>query len=120
MLAIAEKSADLDSAGDQKLNRAGDELWRITCQSSVMSDYDYAVLTRELHEIAQKHLAEIGSPGTGHIVTGLIPIFLRTQQALLESLISSFGLAFLVIWLVMGIQLRSLLASAFAMLPNIM
>jgi predicted RND superfamily exporter protein len=120
MLAVAKSAADLKAPGDALLNREGDELWRITCQSSVMSDYNLAVLTQELSQIAQRHLAEIGSAGTGHIVTGLIPIFLRTQQALLESLISSFGLAFLVIWLVMGVQLKSLSAAAWAMLPNLL
>jgi predicted RND superfamily exporter protein len=119
MLAVASAAGDLKADGDGLLNRKGDELWRITCQSSVMSDYDYAVLTKELDEITRRHLRDVKSPWTGHIVTGLIPIFLRTQQALLESLISSFGLAFVVIWIVMGIQLRSLTAAAVAMLPNI-
>lgn len=120
MLTVATEAADWRRPGDAALNNANDELWRITCQSSIMSDYDYAVLTKELDAISSKHLALVGSPGTGHIVTGLIPIFLRTQQALLESLISSFALAFLVIGAVMALQLRSVTAAAFAMLPNLM
>lgn len=120
MLALADTASDWHVQGDAALNAAGDELWRITCQSSIMSDYDYAVLTHELDQITRHHLSEVGSPGTGHIVTGLIPIFLRTQQALLESLISSFGMAFVVIGLVMAVTLRSVLAASLAMLPNIL
>jgi predicted RND superfamily exporter protein len=54
-----------------------------------------------------------------HVVTGLIPIFLRTQEALLESLINSFGMAFVLIGIVMIILLRSLSAALYSMLPNI-
>jgi hypothetical protein len=48
-----------------------------------------------------------------------VPIFLRTQQALLESLISSFGMAFFLIGLVMIVQLRSIPAALYSMLPNV-
>ena len=120
MLAVAQQDGDWRTKGDALLNQKGDELWRITCQSSIMSDYDYDTLTKELDKITREKLALIGSPGTGHIVTGLIPIFLRTQQALLESLISSFGLAFGVIAVVMAVLLRSVSASFFAMMPNLM
>ena len=120
MLAVAKSDGDWRTDGDALLNHKGDELWRITCQSSIMSDYDYDTLTKELDKITRERLALIGSPGTGHIVTGLIPIFLRTQQALLESLISSFGLAFAVIAVVMAVLLRSPSAAFFAMMPNLM
>ena len=55
-----------------------------------------------------------------HRVTGLVPIFLRTQNALLESLISSFGLALLLVCAVMAGMLRSIPAALYAMLPNVM
>jgi predicted RND superfamily exporter protein len=122
MLALASGSADWKLKGDELLNVAGDEIWRITCQSSIMSEYDYGQLTRELSDIADRHLAETkaesGKPQ--HVVTGLIPIFLRTQQALLESLISSFGMAFVLIGIVMIFLLKSVPAALFSMLPNLM
>ena len=119
MLAVATTSADWKHSGDQALNVAGDEIWRITCQSSIMSEYDYGRLTNELAVIAENTLKDFPKGTPSHVVTGLVPIFLRTQQALLESLISSFGMAFVLIGLVMVIQLRSVSAAIYAMLPNV-
>ena len=59
-------------------------------------------------------------PGTKHVITGAVPLFLRTQNAVLDSLISSFGLAGVLILAVFAIRLRSLPAALVAMLPNIM
>ena len=119
MLAVAQKSADWQTPGDRALNVAGDEIWRITCQSSIMSDYDYGRLTRELADIAETSLKQFPEGTPAHVVTGLVPIFLRTQQALLESLISSFGMAFALIGGVMIIQLRSISAAFYSMIPNV-
>lgn len=120
LVQVTATAADWKQPGDHLLNEAGDEIWRITCQTSLMSDYDYEQLTRELNEIASTHLKsfEYGQPE--HVVTGLVPILLRTQQALLESLISSFGLAFIMIAGVMMILLRNVSAALWSMLPNIM
>ncbi|MCA9062687.1 MAG: MMPL family transporter [Planctomycetaceae bacterium] len=118
MLAVPTEAADWLKEGDHVLNAANDEVWRITCQTSIMSDYDYDRLTHELDAHTREHLAKV--PGTNHLVTGLVPIFLRTQQALLSSLIESFGLAFVVIALVMAVLLRSGLSSLIAMLPNLL
>jgi len=120
MIALPEKSADWKKSGDQLLNVAGDEVWRITCQSSIMSNYDYAKLTAELASIAETGLKEFPEGRPAHLVTGLIPIFLRTQQALLESLINSFGMALVLIGLVLVFLLRSVSAAFYSMLPNIM
>ncbi|MCA9039133.1 MAG: MMPL family transporter, partial [Planctomycetaceae bacterium] len=60
-------------------------------------------------------LAEVGFK-----VTGMVPLFLRTQQAVLESLINSFGLAFLLIGGVMIILLKNPIAGLLTMLPNIL
>lgn len=119
MLAIAEASADWKSPGDQALNLAGDEIWRITCQSSIMSDYDYGRLTNELAVIAENTLKDFPHGTPAHVVTGLVPIFLRTQQALLESLINSFGMAFGLIAIVMFVQLKSVPAALYSMIPNV-
>ena len=119
MLVLADRSADWKHQGDHALSVAGDEIWRITCQTSIMSEYDYGRLTHELAQIAETALKDFPEGTPSHVVTGLVPIFLRTQQALLESLISSFGLAFLLIGGVMIIQLRSLSAAFYSMLPNV-
>lgn len=120
MLAVPDFSTDRNEDGDQLLNREGDEVWRITAQTSALSDTDLEVLIADMDAIAQNHLALVGSPNTGHVVTGLIPVFLRTQQAVLESLIRSFGMAFLIIAIVMMVLLRSFRAGVITMLPNLM
>lgn len=96
-----------------------DELWRISAQVAILTDLDYGVLMKDLDEIAQSELKLVGSPGTNHVVTGLVPVFLRTQQAVLESLIRSFGLAFAVIACVMILLLRDPLAGLITMIPNL-
>lgn len=117
-LTVADEPADLDTPGDQELNQAGDELWRITAQVAIMSDLNYGDLTADLDKIAQSTLRY--HPGSGHVVTGMVPLFLRTQQAVLESLIRSFALAFGVIAVVMIIVLKNPIAGLIAMLPNLL
>ena len=120
MMALPDYSTDWLESGDNLLNREGDEIWRITAQTSALSDANLEELIGDLNTIASSHLSLVGSPNTGHVVTGLIPVFLRTQQAVLESLIISFGLAFVMIAIVMMFVLKSPAAGAFTMLPNLM
>ena len=119
-IALPQSSTDWQKTGDEALNASGDEVWRITCQSSILSDCDYAILTKELGEITDRQLATFAAGKPVHRVTGLVPIFLRTQNALLESLINSFGMALLLICVVMAGMLRSISAALYAMLPNVM
>lgn len=95
-----------------------DEMWRITSQVAILTDLNYGDLTRDLNQITQSVLRD--HAGTNHLVTGTVPLFLRTQEAVLESLIKSFGLAFAVIAVVMMVLLRSPLAGLITMLPNLM
>ena len=117
-LSVAHEAVDLHQTGDEGLNAAGDELWRITAQAAVASDSDYGLLTRQLNERVQSVLRM--HPGATHVVTGTIPLFLRTQQAVLDSLVMSFALAFGLIAVVMMILLRNPVAGLIAMLPNLM
>lgn len=119
---VAPDQADLEP-GDGKLNHAGDELWRITAQVAVMSEFDYSHLTTEsqdgeLDEIVKGVLRH--HAGTSHVVTGMVPVFLRTQQAVLDSLIFSFALAFGVIAVVMMVLLKNPLSGVLTMLPNLL
>lgn len=130
LLAIPTDATPAPEPGQPDLNAAGDELWRISAQAAILSDIDLQVLTDELDAIATAELTglrgkdaqrqPVDVEGVGHVVTGLIPIFLRTQQAVLESLIRSFGLAFVLIAFVMMILLRSVRAGLLTMLPNLM
>ncbi|MCA9113495.1 MAG: MMPL family transporter [Planctomycetaceae bacterium] len=95
----------------------GDEVWRIGASVSMMSDANYTILIADLEELIGEALQE--QEGTGYFVTGMVPLFLRTQQAVVESLIRSFGLAFAIIAVVMMVLLRSARAGLLTMLPNL-
>lgn len=105
------------SSGRPFLAETGDEIWRIRAQSILTGDVNYSNLTAELEQIVSDAIQR--QPGTDYLVTGMVPLFLRTQQAVLESLINSFGLAFIVIAVVMMILLRSPTSGLLAMLPNL-
>jgi len=114
----AHRELDLDYVGRQLDIKPGQELWRVRAQVAVLTDLDYTKLTDHLDELVQEQLDPY--PGVDHLVTGMVPLFLRTQQAVLESLIRSFGLAFAVIAVVMMFLLRSVRAGLITMLPNLL
>ena len=99
-----------------ELSNPEDELWRITAQVAIMSDLDYADLTEEINLMAQEELRLYQAD---HVVSGMVPIFLRTQEAVLESLIRSFAYAFIIIAIVMMIVLKDFVAGLLTMLPNL-
>jgi predicted RND superfamily exporter protein len=117
-LTTAKEPTDLYETGDQRLNRAGDELWQISAQVAIMSDMNYADLTTDLDNMARSVLKK--HAGSDHVVTGMVPLFLRTQQAVLDSLITSFALAFAVIAVVMMVLLKNPIAGLLTMLPNLL
>lgn len=114
-LTFADETMVLDKTG-RKLCEKGDELWRITAQVNIMTDADYSKLTSEISEIVNAEAA--AHPGMESVVTGMIPLFLETQQAVLTSMMQSFWWAFLSIWLTMAIVLRSPIGGLIAMIPN--
>lgn len=114
----ASRPLTLTTPTGRQINlQAGEEIWRIRAQSIITADVNYSRLTGELETIVADAIS--GTAGTEYLVTGMVPLFLRTQQAVLESLINSFGLAFLIIAIVMMILLRSPLSGFLAMLPNL-
>ena len=117
-LARPDDARWLMTPGDGKLNQAGDELWRITAQVAIQSELDYNQLTTDLDTRAATVLRT--TPGANHTVTGMVPVFLRTQEAVLQSLIKSFALAFVLIAIVMAIVLRNPIAGMITMLPNLL
>ena len=115
---VAEQSHDLNVPGDRRLNQSGDELWRITAQVNVMTDNSFDAVLADLHRMSQEVLKL--QPGSQHLITGKVPLFVLTQHAVLRSLISSFGLAFGLIFVVFVVTLRSAPAAVVAMIPNLM
>ena len=115
--AVAKQSSDLSQPGDAKLNQLDDELWRITAQCFVMSDANFDELLQDVHRITQSVLRR--HAGTNHVVTGMVPVFLQTQKALLDSQVNSFGVAYLTVAIVMIFAVRNLFAGFMTMLPNV-
>ena len=96
----------------------GDELWRVTAHASMMTDRDLGLLLKEIDAAVAS--ATASEKGVTHIITGAVPLFLRTQQALLDSLVVSFGTGFVMISAVIAWMLRSIRAGMLAMLPNVL
>ncbi|MBT5020068.1 MAG: MMPL family transporter [Planctomicrobium sp.] len=96
----------------------GDELWKINAQAAILSDVDYNTLTEDLSSsvagITRYHA------GIDHVVTGTVPLFLRTQRAVLDSLIRSSLLAFGLIACVMIWVLKDPVAGMISMIPNLL
>ncbi len=124
-------------AGDvTEFNAEGDELWRVTAQVAAMSKRNYQELRVQIDNIcstvlrgtsgnAVEKVPPVGKkrsyhPGASHIITGEIPLFLATQQELLDSFIWSFAGAFASIAVVVMIVLRHPLAGLLAMIPNVL
>lgn len=128
LLAVADDNSDL--------NAKQDELWRITAQVAIMSQLNYADLRKELDEICMSVLRETSGasvekvpagaagrafhPGASHVVTGMIPLFLATQQELLDGFVLSFIGAFASIAVMVMFVLRNPIAGLLAMIPNIL
>lgn len=112
------KSYLVMAQGDSDFSKSGDELWRITAQVAILTDLDYSQLTEQLDQVAAETLRL--EPSAGHVVTGMVPLFLETQNEVLSSLIRSFCLAFGVIAIVLMVVLKHPLAGFFAMLPNVL
>lgn len=115
--AIAKQASDLSKPGDAKLSQIDDELWRITAQCFVMPDSDFETLLQDVHHMTQSVLRR--HAGTNHAVTGMVPVFLQTQRALLDSQVSSFGVAYLTVAIVMIFAVRNFFAGFMTMLPNV-
>ncbi len=96
----------------------GDELWQINAQVRVLAKVDYASLTENIRSSAEEILSDVD--GAGLLVTGTVPLFLRTQTAVLDSLIVSFAIAFVVIAVVLMAVLKSFWAGLLTMLPNLL
>ncbi|MFN9827017.1 MAG: efflux RND transporter permease subunit [Planctomyces sp.] len=118
LMALSQSTVELPGSR-RILQKNGDEIWRVTCQASILSDADYRQLTDDLTRLAGSELQDLPGGRPACIVTGLVPIFLRTQDALLESLISSFLAAFVLITAVMVVLLRDAVAAVISMIPNV-
>ena len=114
---VSETGQDLEKPGDALLNKAGDELWRISANVMTMTDNDLPAVLADLHSTTQDVLKL--HPGSHHLITGNLPIYLQTQKIEKQSLISSSVMAFALILGMLIFRLRSFGAAVVAMVPNV-
>ena len=114
----ATETASFLSMEQGGAGETGDELWRINAQAAVLTDANYNALTQEISQRAGQITTK--QAGVEHVVTGTVPLFLRTQHAVLESLIWSSLLAFGLIAAVMIWVLKAPLAGLISMIPNVL
>lgn len=89
-----------------------DETWRITAQTHMSEDLDYAAVMRDLSGILQEKTRN--APGLWFSVTGAVPVFYRAQTALLDSLVNSLGVTFVLIAITLMFHIRSIRAGLLA------
>lgn len=85
-----------------------DETWKITAQTRMTEDLDYAELMRDLSQILSAKTGD--SSGIWFSVTGAVPVFYRAQTALLESLVNSLALSLVLIAITLMILMKSIRA----------
>jgi predicted RND superfamily exporter protein len=104
--------------GSSPFHATGDELWRITAQAALLSDADSARLLADLDDLA--HSALVPHVGTHHVVAGAGPLFMRSQSAVLGSLVRCFAVASVLIAGMMVFQTRNLAAGVLITLPTLL
>ncbi|MEZ6125285.1 MAG: MMPL family transporter [Planctomycetaceae bacterium] len=112
-----QSTLDIPEAQHIPTIAAGTEVWRIKAYSSALTDTEFSRMTADIRR--QVEVALEGHHDVKAFMTGTVPLFLRTQDAVLQSLIESFGLAFVLIVIILVIQLRGTASGVLAMLPNV-
>jgi len=94
--------------------------WRITAKVSGSVDQDYERLVDDLIRLSNQAKDEITLQGVDVSVSGGVPVATRTQRRLLVDLGYSFLLAAGLIFVSLTIMLKSPLAGALALAPNLL
>lgn len=110
------------NAGYLRPAEGGGEAWRVSARVEALGDIDYGRFVDEVHAELDP-LVDAWSEAEGAdvelVVTGVVPLVYKAQRALLNDLVSSFGMAFLLIGVLMMILLGSIRAGLLSMLPNV-
>ena len=125
LLTVAQKSAELQIApGRRLLMQRGDELWRITAR--VTQRFDEAAdgpthtgrpeaVSDEFNNIVRSVLKT--HAGAEHVMVGSVPLQIREQKAVLDSLLLGIGITTVIITLVLMVLLANPIAGFLTMLP---
>lgn len=92
--------------------------WRITAKVQGSRDQNYEKLMADLTAAGNQTLSQLNIPGGDVLVSGGVPVVVKTQMRLLSDLVVSFLLALLLIYLALLAMLRNPWAALLALLPN--
>lgn len=95
-----------------------ESLWRISVRAPALTDMDYGNLVETLQAKIDPVIAA-KLKNTRLTYTGVIPLIYKAQHELLNDLVESFFMAFVVIALVLMIALHGVRAGLLAMVPNV-
>jgi len=96
----------------------GDELWRISARVRAADRLNYGALMNRLRASVDQSLTDY--PTIEPIYSGSVPLIFKAQSEMLSDLIKSFGLAFVMIAVIMMILLRNVVTGLFSMIPNVL
>ena len=97
------------------------QLWRVSARVEALNALDYGqfigLMRARIDPLLAQYNARIGG-GISAVYTGVVPLVYKAQRMLLDDLIKSFLLAFVLIGVVMVVMLRSVRAGLISMIPN--
>ena len=95
--------------------------WRISARLPALGDFEYQPVADEARERIEKVIAADANFSAASITfTGASPLIDVAQQQLLDDLVSSFLLAFVLVCPIMMLILRAFGAGLVAMIPNVL
>lgn len=106
----------------------GDEqLWRISARVPAGSRADYGEVTSDIRQHVETQLGKVAAiqgyesvAKVQAVYCGSVPLIFKAQREMFHDLIASFGLAFVLISLMMVLLLRSLTSGLLTMIPNVL
>jgi len=98
-----------------------EELWRISARVRATANHDYGTLLAELENRIAPILAHYQKklPAISAMYCGGVPLVHKAQHQLMDDLINSFIVAFVIIAAIMVLVLRSVRAGLVSMIPNV-
>ncbi|HVU89923.1 MAG TPA: MMPL family transporter [Pirellulales bacterium] len=111
-----------DYLSHEKADGLDEDLWRISLRLVGSEDIDYGQFVHVIDREVQPYLdaeKEAKVDGISAVVTGVTPVVYKAERSLLEGLVESFFMAFVIMAAVMAVVYRSLPAGLLVMFPNV-
>jgi len=89
---------------------------RVTFGVPMTSAKGWAEIIGRLEGLAKEHLPK----GTRVTPGGYLPLYVRMMDYVVDAQVTSFSLAYLLVFVLLGILFRSVVVAAIAMLPNLL